>query len=122
MSKKVLAVDDRVSGRELTRTVLEYSGHLVFEATNGIETVRIARELTPDLILFDPHTPGIDGFGLLKTLRQDPASRGTLIVALTSSARSGDRERVLSAGFDAYISKPIPPNLLRGEVDVLLGL
>ncbi len=121
MSKKVLAVDDRISGRELTRTILEHSGHMVFEASDGQETVRIAREFGPDLILLDPHTPGLDGFRLLRTLRKEPALCGALIVALTASAMSGDRERVLSAGFDAYISKPIHPNLLRGEVNVLLG-
>ena len=121
MSRKVLAVDDRTSGRDLIRAIFEHAGHLVFEASDEIETMRIAREVGPNLILFDPYMPGFDGFRLLRILGQDPTLRGALIVALTASAMCGDRERMVSAGFDAYISKPVSPKSLRGEVEVLWG-
>jgi len=119
--KKVLVADDKASSRELIRTVLEQSGHLVFEASDGMEALRSARDLLPDLIALDLHMPLLDGFGVVKELRRDERFRTTPIVALTASAMQGDRERALAAGFTSYIAKPIGLNALRGEVERLLG-
>jgi two-component system cell cycle response regulator DivK len=119
--KKVLVADDKATGRELIRTVLEQCGHSVFEASDGMEAVRKAREVLPDLIILDPHMPELDGFGTFRELRADERFIATPIVALTASAMQGDRERALAAGFTSYLAKPISLNVLRGEVERLLA-
>jgi two-component system cell cycle response regulator DivK len=119
--KKVLVADDKATGRELIRTVLEQCGCSVFEAGDGMEAVRKARELLPDLIILDLHMPVLDGFGAFRELRGEEKFASTPIIALTASAMQGDRERALSAGFTSYLAKPISLNALRGEVERLLG-
>ena len=118
--KKVLVADDKATSRELIRTVLEGRGYTVSEAADGIEAVRYAREVAPDLIILDLHMPGLDGFGVLEELRRDEKFATTPIMALTASAMQGDRARALAAGFDSYVSKPIPLPALREEVERLL--
>jgi|ERR1700735_4242194 two-component system cell cycle response regulator DivK len=118
--KKVLVADDKATSRELIRTVLEMRGYEISEASDGIEAVRYAREVKPDLIILDLHMPGLDGFGVLAELRRDGEFATTPIMALTASAMQGDRERAIAAGFNSYVSKPIPLPDLRAEVDRLI--
>jgi CheY-like chemotaxis protein len=118
--KKVLVADDSASIRELIRTVLEQSGYSVFEASDGAEAVYNARELLPDLIILDLDMPVLDGHGALSELRQDERFAITPIVAFTGSAPHSAREGALSAGFTAYIAKPVDLNLLRSEVERLV--
>ena len=119
--KTVLVADDKASGRELIRTVLEQCGYSVFEAGDGIEAVRKARELLPNLIILDLHMPELDGFGAFREIRADARFAATPIMALTASAMRGDRERALSLGFTSYLAKPISLNVLRREIERLLG-
>jgi len=119
--KKVLVADDKDTGRELVRTVLEKSGHQVFEASDGEKAVAEALRLHPDLIILDIHMPGLDGFGVIEKLRREAAFTATPIIALTASAMMGDRERAMAAGFTGYITKPIRLGALRAEVERLLG-
>lgn len=118
--KTVLVADDKATSRELVRTVLERSGYTVAEAGDGLEALRNARELKPDLIILDLHMPGLDGFGVIREIRRDRELAATPVMALTASAMQGDRERALSAGFTAYIAKPIQIGALRNEVARLL--
>lgn len=118
--KKLLIADDKETSRELIRTVLEPLGYEITEAADGIEAVRFAREVHPDLIVLDLHMPGLDGFGVLAQLRADKGFAKTPIMALTASAMQGDRERALDAGFSSYVTKPIPLSELRAEVQRLL--
>jgi two-component system cell cycle response regulator DivK len=119
--KKVLVADDKDTGRELVRTVLEKSGHQVFEASDGEQAVAEALRVHPDLIILDIHMPGLDGFGVIEKLRRQKDFAATPIIALTASAMMGDRERALSVGFTGYITKPIRLEALRAEVERLLG-
>jgi two-component system, cell cycle response regulator DivK len=119
--KKVLVADDKATGRELVRTVLEKSGYQVFEAGDGEEAVVEARRIHPDLIILDIHMPGLDGFGVIEKLRREEGFAATPIIALTASAMMGDRERAMSVGFTGYITKPIRLDALRAEVERLLG-
>jgi CheY-like chemotaxis protein len=119
--KKVLVADDKETSRELIRTVLESSGYAVTEAIDGGEALQFARQLQPDLVILDLQMPRLDGFGVLAELRRDRNFDATPIMALTASAMHGDRERALVAGFDSYISKPIPLPMLREEVERLLA-
>ena len=119
-AKKVLVADDKATGRELVRTVLENGGYEVFEASDGVEALLRAREENPDLIILDIHMPGRDGFGVVEELRKDSQFAETPIIALTASAMQGDRERAMAMGFTGYITKPIRLQVLRQEVERLL--
>jgi len=119
--KKVLVADDKATGRELVRTVLENTGYEVFEASDGKQAVDQARRLRPDLIILDIHMPGLDGFGVIEMLRREEGFAATPIIALTASAMMGDRERAMAAGFTGYITKPIRLGALRAEVERLLA-
>jgi CheY-like chemotaxis protein len=118
--KKILIVDDKAAGRELVKAALERGGYRTFEAGDGIDALRVARDIHPDLILLDLYMPVLDGFGLMKELRCDEKFRGTPIVAFTASAMEGDRRRAMEAGFAGYITKPISLSALRDEVERLL--
>lgn len=107
MAKTILVVEDNEQNRTLLKDVLEYHGYLVIEAANGADGVARAREHLPDLILLDIQMPVMNGFAALQALRDDPASRGIAIIALTSFAMKGDREKIMAAGFQGYIAKPI---------------
>lgn len=120
-AKKILIADDTANGRELVKTVLENSGYEVFEAKDGLEALASARQLHPDLIILDLHMPGLDGFGVIETLRKESAFEKTPVMALTASAMMGDKERAMSLGFTGYITKPIRLAALRSEVTRLLG-
>jgi two-component system cell cycle response regulator DivK len=118
--KTVLIADDKPSGRELLRTVLEGCGCVVLEAADGTEALCEARRHHPDLMLLDLHMPGIDGFEVIRTLRGEPDFAATPIVALTASAMNGDREKAMEAGFTGYLTKPIRLVELRNEICMLL--
>lgn len=118
--KKILIADDKATGRELVRTVLEKAGHQILEATNGIDALGMANRLQPDLIILDLHMPGLDGFAVVRELRTLDQFTSSPIMALTASAMQGDRHKAMEAGFSAYITKPISLNQLRSEVDRLL--
>jgi CheY-like chemotaxis protein len=118
--KTVLIADDKATGRELVRTVLEKDGFAVIEAGDGLEAVQTAKENHPDLIILDLHMPGLDGFGVIQELRRDQQFFSTPIMALTASAMQSDRERAAAAGFTGLITKPIRLGALRGEVERLL--
>jgi CheY-like chemotaxis protein len=118
--KKVLVADDRATGRELVRTVLERGGFEVIEAANGKEALEQAGQAFPDLIILDIHMPGMDGFEVVQALRQDERFAKTPVIALTASAMMGDREKALKLGFTGYMTKPIQLSALREEVHRLL--
>jgi CheY-like chemotaxis protein len=119
--KRILVADDKPTGRELVRTVLENRGYEIFEASDGIEALDSAHRNHPDLIILDLHMPGLDGFGVIKELRLDAHFATTPVVALTASAMQGDRQRALIAGFTGYITKPVSLKALRAEVERLLA-
>jgi len=119
--KTILIADDKDTGRELVRTVLENSGYRVIEASDGLEALRFARELHPDLIILDLHMPGLDGFTVMQKLRSEADFASTPVMALTASAMAGDRERALTAGFTGYVTKPIRLGALRSEIERMLA-
>jgi CheY-like chemotaxis protein len=118
--KKILIADDKAPGREIVRTVLEQAGYKVFEARDGIDALGIAAQVLPDLIILDLHMPAMDGFGVIKELRSDARFAELPVLALTASAMEGDRQRAISAGFTAYLCKPVSIKVLRIEVERLL--
>ena len=107
MPAKILIVEDNENNRSLFRDILSYHGYEIMVACDGQEGVDMARALSPDLILMDIQMPGMDGITAGTILKGDPATAGLKIIALTSFAMRGDREMILAAGFDGYLSKPI---------------
>jgi len=125
MAKTILVVEDNEQNRTLVKDVLEFHGFLVIGAANGADGVARAREFLPDLILLDIQMPVMNGFAALQALRDDPASRRIAVVALTSFAMKGDREKIMAAGFQGYIAKPIDtrelPKMVAGFMEKAAG-
>lgn len=103
----VLIVEDNAVNLELVRDLLEANGYCVQEAISGEGAIEKTRLLQPDLVLMDVQLPGMDGLAVTRKLKSDPATKDIIIVALTAYAMRGDAERVIQAGCDGYISKPI---------------
>jgi len=116
MSHKILIVEDNENNRCLFRDILIFHGYQVSVAEDGQEGLALAREIKPDLILMDIQMPGMDGMTAGGILKGDPVTSGLKIVALTSFAMRGDKEKILAAGFDGYLSKPISTRELPGLV------
>ncbi len=121
MTQKILIVEDNENNRRLIRDVLLYYGHEIIEAGNGEEGIRMAREHKPDLIFMDIQMPVMNGYEATKALKNSPDTKHIKIVAVTSFAMSGDREQILKAGADDYISKPINTRELPELVKKLIG-
>ena len=109
MNNTVLVIEDNEQNLYLVRFLLEKHGFTVHEARDGRQGIRLASQLRPDLILLDIQLPMLDGYAVAAELRQDPALRATPIIAVTSYAMVGDREKALAAGATDYIEKPINP-------------
>ena len=104
----ILIVDDQPMNLELAEAALESDGYEIRTARSAEEALRvIAGGFRPRLILMDIQMPGMDGLALTRRLRADASLRGVIIVALTAYAMVGDEQRMLAAGCDAYIPKPI---------------
>jgi CheY-like chemotaxis protein len=114
--KRVLVAEDNVVNRELIREMLEAWGFRVVEALDGQQALFAIKTERPDLVLMDIQMPVRDGLSVLREVRSDPELEGIPILALTAYAMRGDSERALSAGFNAYITKPIDMPLLRREI------
>jgi two-component system cell cycle response regulator DivK len=103
----ILIVEDNEKNRRLMRDVLAFKGYRLVEAETGEDGVRLAREQHPDLVLMDIQLPGIDGIQALRQIRADAATQAIPIMAVTASAMTHDRQKIMAAGFDAYQSKPL---------------
>jgi two-component system, cell cycle response regulator DivK len=103
----ILVVEDNDKNRKLVRDVLTAKGYRLLEAETGEDGLRLTREQHPDLVLMDIQLPGIDGIETLRRLRADAATAAIPVVAVTASAMTHDRQKILAAGFDAYQSKPL---------------
>ena len=118
MTHVILVVEDNERNLKLLRDVLEYAGYDVRVARTGEDGVTLAVKEPPDLVLMDLQLPGIDGMEALRRLRESPRTADIPVVAVTAQAMKQDRERVLQAGFDGYVEKPISvrafPEQVRG--------
>jgi len=117
----VLIVDDNEKNVKLARDVLRFAGFRTLEATSGGEGVALAMEHRPDVILMDIRLPDMDGMEAAGLLKADPLTSAIPIVALTSFAMKGDRERFLAGGFDGYLEKPISVPAFPGQVRSFVG-
>ena len=107
MAEKILVVEDNEQNRILVRQVLAHYGYEVLEATDGLTGLAMARAHLPALILLDIQMPVMNGFMVIRELRNDPELRKIKVIAVSSFAMKGDMEKALRAGFDEYVTKPI---------------
>ena len=103
----ILIVEDNEKNRKLVRDVLQFRGYQTIETETAEEGIELAQVRHPALILMDIQLPGIDGITALGRLRGDPATRAIPVIAVTASAMTHDRQKIMAAGFDGYQSKPI---------------
>jgi two-component system cell cycle response regulator DivK len=117
----VLYVEDNFENKLFVRRVIESMGHEVMEAETGPDSLIVAAERKPDLILMDVNIPGMDGLETTIRLKQEPGLADIPVIALTANAMKGDKERCLAAGCDGYMQKPIGVSDLRREVSRYAG-
>jgi two-component system cell cycle response regulator DivK len=106
-SKRILYVEDNPQNMRLVRKLLKINGYETIEAETGLAGVEAAINEVPDLILMDINLPDIDGMEATRRIKANPKLANVPIIALTAAAMRGDRERILTAGCDDYLQKPI---------------
>ena len=116
MKMTILMIEDNEQNRYLATFLLEKSGHTVVHAPNGATGLELAKHNRFDLILLDIQIPGMDGYAVARALRDIPLLAAVPIIAVTSYAMAGDREKALEAGCNNYIEKPINPETFVEEV------
>jgi len=120
MSARILIIEDNPTNMELMVYLLRAFGYQPLLAHNGEEGVEVARREVPDLIICDVHLPKLDGYGVVAQLKQDPNLKDIPALAVTALAMVGDREKLLAAGFDGYIGKPIEPDTFVSQIESFL--
>jgi two-component system cell cycle response regulator len=121
MPARILVIEDNAENLELMTYLLRAFQHTVTTACDGQEGLEAARTDPPDLILCDLQLPKLDGFGVARGIRQDRRLAHLPLVAVTAYAMRGDRDQVLAAGFNGYLTKPITPEDFVGQVESFLG-
>ena len=116
MGLTVLVIDDHPVNLKLASQVLQAGGHTVIPAEDAEQALQLLQQRLPDLVLTDIALPGMDGLELTRRLKSDPRFRHLPVVALTASAMKGDERRVLEAGCDAYIAKPLDTRTLAAQL------
>ncbi|HJV28633.1 MAG TPA: response regulator [Aromatoleum sp.] len=120
MAARVLLIEDNPANLELATYLLETGGYEVITAQDGEEGLALLKQQKPDIVVTDLQMPVVDGYEVLRRLRQDPALDAMPVVAVTAFSMSGDRVKVLRAGFDGYLSKPIVPEIFVSQIDAFL--
>jgi len=117
---RILVIEDNAANLDLMVYLLGAYGNTVYAAKDGEEGLEKAAAERPDLVVCDIHLPKLDGYGVIQRLKADPVLRGVPVIAVTALAMVGDRDRVLQAGFDGYVSKPIDPERFIGQIQSYL--
>jgi CheY-like chemotaxis protein len=120
MKPKVLLIEDHEQNRYLASFLLKKHGYAVVSASDGPAGIKLARTVKPALILLDIQLPLMDGYTVARELRSEPALRNIPIIAVTSYAMVGDREKSLAAGCNGYLEKPINPDTFVTEIERFL--
>jgi CheY-like chemotaxis protein len=120
MKGKILLIEDNEQNRYLATFLLEKHGYTIIPASDGPQGIELASQIHPQLILLDIQLPTMDGYSVARELRNNPALKNIPIVAVTSYAMTGDREKTIAAGCNGYIEKPINPETFVTEIDRFL--
>lgn len=122
MKTRILLIEDNDQNRYMATFLLEKHGYEVVPAVDGPTGIELAARVRPSLILLDIQLPRMDGYAVARELRRNPALCGIPIVAVTSYAMMGDREKALTAGCDGYMEKPIDPETFVSDIERHLSL
>jgi two-component system cell cycle response regulator DivK len=117
----ILIIEDNDKNLKLVRDVLQFNGYQTTEAVSAEYGVILAQSQHPALILLDIQLPGMDGYAALRQLRADPITKSTPVIAVTASAMEQDRQKILEAGFDGYMTKPINVKQFTEEIRTVLA-
>jgi CheY-like chemotaxis protein len=120
MNRRILLIEDNEQNRYLATFLLQARDWQVDHAPDGPSGLQMATQITPVLVLLDIQLPGMDGYAVARALREIPAMQDVPIVAVTSYAMPGDRERCIAAGCTGYIEKPIDPATFVTDVEVFI--
>ena len=118
--KRIVVVEDNETNMYLINFILEKNGHEVIQAGTGEEGIELVAKEKPDLVIMDIDLPGIDGLETTRRIRKSESDGKISIVALTSYAMTGDREKALDAGCTGYIEKPINPETFMSQIEEYL--
>jgi CheY-like chemotaxis protein len=121
MTRSILLIEDNEHNRYLASYLLEQRGYAVVHAQDGPSAIAAVRDAMPDLILLDIQLPGMDGYAVARALRALDGALAIPIVAVTSYAMVGDREKALGAGCDGYLEKPIDPHTFVDDIERCAG-
>ena len=105
--RTILIVEDNEKNMKLVRDILQHKGYRTLEAVAGEDGVRLAIEHTPDLVLMDIQLPDIDGIEALRLVRADRALDAVPVIAVSASVMPDDQQKIVTSGFDAFVTKPI---------------
>jgi two-component system, cell cycle response regulator DivK len=119
--KQVLLVEDNDDNRTIYATILGHYGYEVVEAPNGLDGVNLADRHRPDLIIMDISLPVMDGLEATRRIRANPNTSAIPVLAVTAHALDSDRERVIDAGCNNYLAKPVEPRRLLEQVERMIG-
>ena len=120
MNKTILGIEDNDDNMSLITQLLESAGKTVVKATTGMEGYEKTLELRPDIVLLDIQLPDIEGTEVLQMIRSNKEVEDIAVVAVTSYAMAGDREKLMAAGCNGYIEKPIDPFRILEELEIIL--
>ena len=120
MKPKVLVIEDNEQNLYLITFLLNHNGYDVIQARDGLTAIEIAMKTSPDLILLDIQLPEMDGYAVASRFRSESAFADVPIIAVTSYAMVGDREKSIEAGCTGYIEKPIDPDTFIPELEKYL--
>jgi two-component system, cell cycle response regulator DivK len=118
--KTALVIEDDANNMELITFILESAGYQIIKAETGQKGFELADEKLPDFIILDIQLPDMSGLEVLKKIRASKADGTTPIIAMTSFAMSGDREKLLAEGCNGYIEKPINPKKVLTQIQSIL--
>ena len=117
----ILIVEDNEKNMKLVRDILRHHGHETVEAATGEDGVRLVAERRPDLVLMDIQLPDIDGIEALRRIRRDASLDAIPVIAVSASVMPDDQQKIVTSGFDAFITKPINLKQFLATVQRLLA-
>jgi two-component system, cell cycle response regulator DivK len=120
VNRRILLIEDNAQNRYLVTFLLQARGWEVVQAQDGPSGLALAQQIDPALVLLDIQLPGMDGYAVARALRAIPKFNSVPVVAVTSYAMPGDRERCVESGCDGYLEKPIDPQTFAMSVEQFL--